>query len=122
MGKAGGQPDGDPHHRQIVDNIVLLLAAGKRSKAGDELTLAIACIGARCRCLPLAVMATRTGMGGFPERLGAGRTLPGQMARCFAIDFVGGDLKAAAPKGIEPVITPSNGEAKQIEISQRRAV
>ncbi|EGY4768535.1 zinc-binding dehydrogenase, partial [Salmonella enterica subsp. enterica serovar Kentucky] len=37
-------------------------------------------------------------------------------ARRFAIDFVGGDLKAAAPKGIEPVITLSSGEAKQIEI------
>ncbi len=30
--------------------------------------------------------------------------------------FVGGDLKAAAPKGIEPVITLSSGEAKQVEI------
>lgn len=37
-------------------------------------------------------------------------------ARRFAIDFVGGDLKAAAPKGIEPVITLSSGEAKQVEI------
>ncbi len=37
-------------------------------------------------------------------------------ARRFAIDFVGGDLKAAAPRGIEPVITLSSGEAKQIEI------
>ncbi|SQD03670.1 glucans biosynthesis protein D [Escherichia coli] len=39
------------------------------------------------------------------------------MGASFAVDFVGGDLKAAAPKGIEPVITLSSGEAKQIEIS-----
>ncbi len=38
------------------------------------------------------------------------------MGASFAIDFVGGDLKAAAPRGIEPVITLSSGEAKQIEI------
>ncbi|MWL74150.1 glucan biosynthesis protein D, partial [Escherichia coli] len=41
---------------------------------------------------------------------------PKVWARRFAIDFIGGDLKAAAPKGIEPVITLSNGEAKQVEI------
>ncbi|MEN1272922.1 glucan biosynthesis protein, partial [Pseudomonas aeruginosa] len=66
---------------------------------------------------PLArVMATRTGMGGFPEGWAPGEHYPEKWARRFAIDFVGGDLKAAAPKGIEPVITLSSGEAKQIEI------
>ncbi|EGC5602767.1 glucan biosynthesis protein, partial [Salmonella enterica] len=45
-----------------------------------------------------------------------GEHYPDKWARRFAIDFVGGDLKAAAPKGIEPVITLSSGEAKQIEI------
>ncbi|XPE66048.1 hypothetical protein ACNKHR_28075 [Shigella flexneri] len=42
-------------------------------------------------------------------------TLSQKWARRFAVDFVGGP-KAAAPKGIEPVITLSSGEAKQIEI------
>ncbi len=66
---------------------------------------------------PLArVMATRTGMGGFPEGWAPGEHYPDKWARRFAIDFVGGDLKAAAPKGIEPVITLSSGEAKQVEI------
>lgn len=54
--------------------------------------------------------------GRFPGRLGAGEHYPEKWARRFAVDFVGGDLKAAAPKGIEPVITLSSGEAKQIEI------
>ncbi len=61
-------------------------------------------------------MATRTGMGGFPEGWAPGEHYPEKWARRFAVDFVGGDLKAAAPKGIEPVITLSSGEAKQIEI------
>ena len=66
---------------------------------------------------PLAnVYATRTGMGGFPEGWAPGENYPKVWARRFAIDFVGGDLKAAAPKGIEPVITLSSGEAKQVEI------
>ncbi|VDY42360.1 glucan biosynthesis protein D [Salmonella enterica subsp. enterica serovar Daytona] len=55
-------------------------------------------------------------MGGFPEGWAPGEHYPDKWARRFAIDFVGGDLKAAAPKGIEPVITLSSGEAKQIEI------
>ncbi len=32
------------------------------------------------------------------------------------MDFIGGDLQAAAPKGIEPVITVSSGTFKQVEI------
>ena len=62
------------------------------------------------------MLATRTGMGGFPEGWAPGEHYPDKWARRFAIDFVGGDLKAAAPKGIEPVITLSSGEAKQVEI------
>lgn len=46
-------------------------------------------------------MATRTGMGGFPEGWAPGEHYPEKWARRFAVDFVGGDLKAAAPKGIE---------------------
>ena len=62
------------------------------------------------------VLATRTGMGSFPEGWAPGEHYPEKWSRRFAIDFVGGDLKAAAPKGIEPVITLSSGEAKQVEI------
>ncbi|MCL2893523.1 glucan biosynthesis protein D [Brenneria tiliae] len=66
---------------------------------------------------PLArVHATRTGMGGFPEGWAPGEHYPAQWARRFAVDFVGGDLKSAAPRGIEPVITLSDGQAKNIEI------
>jgi glucan biosynthesis protein len=54
-------------------------------------------------------------MGGFPEGWAPGENYPKVWARRFAIDFVGGDLKAAAPK-VEPVITLSSGEAKQVEI------
>lgn len=52
----------------------------------------------------------------FPRVGRRANNYPDKWARRFAIDFVGGDLKAAAPKGIEPVITLSSGEAKQIEI------
>ena len=38
-----------------------------------------------------------------------------KMGASFAVDFVGGDLRKLQ-KGIEPVITLSSGEAKQIEI------
>lgn len=62
------------------------------------------------------VNATRTGMGGFPEGWAPGEHYPNVWARRFAVDFVGGDLKAAAPKGIEPVINISSGTLKQVEI------
>lgn len=66
---------------------------------------------------PLArVKATRTGMGGFPEGWSPGEHYPTDWARRFAIDFVGGDLKAAAPKGIEPIINAARGKISQIEI------
>ncbi|PKH24401.1 glucan biosynthesis protein D [Enterobacterales bacterium CwR94] len=62
------------------------------------------------------VKATRTGMGGFPEGWAPGEHYPKEWARRFAVDFIGGDLEAAAPKGIEPVITVSSGLIKQVEI------
>ncbi|TCL06057.1 MULTISPECIES: glucan biosynthesis protein D [Sodalis] len=62
------------------------------------------------------VMATRTGMGGFPEGWAPGEHYPASWARRFAVDFVGGDIKAAAPKGIEPVINASAGKIDNIEI------
>lgn len=62
------------------------------------------------------VYATRTGMGSFPEGWAPGEHFPQQWSRRFAVDFVGGELKDAAAKGIEPVITLSNGQARQVEI------
>jgi len=50
--------------------------------------------------------------GGWPP----GEHFPDVWCRRFAVDFVGGDLKNAAPKGIEPVITVSAGTIKQVEI------
>ena len=97
-----------------------------RCKAGDELDFKYRPLLERAAAgaFPLAnVYATRTGMGGFPDGLGAWAKITRKCgARRFAIDFVGGDLKAAAPKGIEPVITLSSGEAKQVEILLRRAI
>ncbi|SFN31301.1 glucans biosynthesis protein [Izhakiella capsodis] len=62
------------------------------------------------------VYATRTGMGGFPEGWAPGEHYPDVWARRFAVDFIGGDLNAAAPKGITPVIDISSGTIKQVEI------
>lgn len=62
------------------------------------------------------VNATRTGIGGFPEGWAPGEYYPREWARRFAVDFVGGNLQAAAPKGIEPVITVSSGSIRQVEI------
>ncbi|PIJ50090.1 glucan biosynthesis protein D [Erwinia sp. OLTSP20] len=62
------------------------------------------------------VYATRTGMGGFPEGWAPGEHYPQVWARRFAVDFIGGDLNAAAPKGITPVIDVSAGSIKQVEI------
>ncbi|MFH4130307.1 glucan biosynthesis protein, partial [Acinetobacter baumannii] len=90
----------------------------KAVKAGDELDFRYRLYWSAQPPVstPLArVLATRTGMGGFPEGWAPGEHYPDKWARRFAIDFVGGDLKAAAPRGIEPVITLSSGEAKQIE-------
>lgn len=62
------------------------------------------------------VAATRTGMGGFPEGWAPGEHFPEKWSCRFSIDFTGGTLKGAAPKGIEPVITVSSGTVQQIEI------
>lgn len=91
----------------------------KAVKAGDEFAFQYRLYWSAqppVHCPLARVMATRTGMGGFPEGWAPGEHYPEKWARRFAVDFVGGDLKAAAPKGIEPVITLSSGEAKQIEI------
>jgi glucan biosynthesis protein len=106
-----------PTTGETLDNIVCFWQPEKPMKAGDTWTSAI-CTGARCRrSFPAGARAGHAyRYGQLPGRLGAGRTLPGEMVPSFRYRFVGGDLKAAAPKGIEPVITLSSGEAKQIEI------
>ncbi len=54
---------------------------------------------------------------GLPEGWAPGEHYPDKWARRFAIDFVGGDLKAAAPRGIEPVIAPlQRGSRSRLEI------
>ena len=108
-----------PTTGETLDNIVCFWQPEKSIKAGDELEFKYRLYWSAQPPVrsPLArVMATRTGMGGFPEGWAPGEHYPEKWARRFAVDFVGGDLKAAAPKGIEPVITLSSGEAKQIEI------
>ncbi|HAS1786924.1 TPA: glucan biosynthesis protein D [Enterobacter cloacae] len=108
-----------PTTGETLDNVVCFWQPEKAVEAGDELNYKYRltwCAQPPVRS-PLAnVYATRTGMGGFPEGWAPGEHYPKVWARRFAIDFVGGDLKAAAPKGIEPVITLSSGEAKQVEI------
>lgn len=66
---------------------------------------------------PLAqIGATRSGMGGFPEGWAPGERFPSVWCRRFTVDFIAGDLKAAALRGIEPVITVASGQVKQVEI------
>lgn len=108
-----------PTTGETLDNIVCFWQPEKPVRAGDILNF-------RYRLYwraeppvqsPLArVYATRTGMGSFPEGWAPGEHYPQQWSRRFAVDFTGGELRAAAPKGIEPVITLSSGEARQIEI------
>ncbi len=62
------------------------------------------------------MLATRTGMGGFPEGWAPGEHYPKVWARRFAVDFIGGELKANADKGLAPVINVSAGKIKDIEI------
>lgn len=108
-----------PTTGETLDNIVCFWQPKQEIKAGTSLAFNYRLYWAAEPPVrsPLArVMATRTGIGGFPEGWAPGEHYPEKWARRFAIDFVGGDLNAAAPKGIEPVITLSGGEAKQIEI------
>ncbi|ACS86887.1 glucan biosynthesis protein D [Musicola paradisiaca] len=108
-----------PTTGETLDNIVCFWQPEKSVKAGDRLNFAYRLYwsGLPPVKTPLAqVYATRTGMGSFPEGWAPGEHFPEKWSRRFAIDFIGGDLKASAPKGIEPVITLSNGVAKQVEV------
>ncbi|TKI05126.1 glucan biosynthesis protein D [Martelella alba] len=108
-----------PTTGETLDNIVCFwqpaepITAGREYRYGYRLYWS----GEPPVSSPLArVMATRTGMGGFPEGWAPGEHYPATWARRFAVDFVGGELKAAAPKGIEPVINTSSGKIGNIEI------
>ncbi|UYU30204.1 glucan biosynthesis protein D [Siccibacter colletis] len=108
-----------PTTGETLDNIVCFWQPEKAIKAGDTLNFKYRLYWSAQPPVhtPLArVHATRSGMGGFPEGWAPGEHYPKVWARRFAIDFVGPGLKDAAPRGIEPVITLSNGEAKQVEI------
>lgn len=108
-----------PTTGETLDNIVCFWQPEKPVQAGDSLTFQYRlywCAEPPVRSPLARVYATRTGMGSFPEGWAPGEHFPSQWSRRFAVDFRGKDLKAAAPRGIEPVITLSEGVAKQVEI------
>ncbi|MGE9552787.1 glucan biosynthesis protein D [Erwinia amylovora] len=108
-----------PTTGETLDNIVCFWRPAEAIKAGSEHSFSYKLYWSGLppvRSGLSRVNATRTGMGGFPEGWAPGEHYPDVWARRFAVDFVGGDLKAAAPKGIEPVINVTSGTVKQVEI------
>jgi len=108
-----------PTTGETLDNIVCFWQPEKPVKAGDNFTFSYKLYWSSepPERSPLSnVLATRTGMGGFPEGWAPGEHYPDVWARRFAVDFIGGELKAYADKGIEPVINVSAGKIKNIEI------
>jgi len=108
-----------PTTGETLDNIVCFWQPAEAIKAGSEHSFKYKLYWSGLppvRSGLARVNATRTGMGGFPEGWAPGEHYPKVWSRRFAVDFVGGDLKAAAPKGIEPVIEVSSGTLKQVEI------
>ncbi len=108
-----------PTTGETLDNIVCFWQPEKPIQEGDELAFKYRLYWSALPPVhtPLArVHATRTGMGGFPEGWAPGEHYPEKWARRFSVDFVDGALTSFADKGIEPVITLSSGEARQLEI------
>lgn len=108
-----------PTTGETLDNIVCFWQPADAIKAGSEHSFSYKLYWSGLppvRSGLARVNATRTGMGGFPEGWAPGEHYPNVWSRRFAVDFVGGDLKAAAPKGIEPVINVTSGTIKQVEI------
>ena len=106
-----------PTTGETLDNIVCFWQPEKAVKAGDELDFRYRLYWSAQPPVstPLArVLATRTGMGAS-RGWAPGEHYPDKWARRFAIDFVGGDLKA--PRGIEPVITLSSGKRSRLRSS-----
>ncbi len=108
-----------PTTGETLDNIVCFWQPATPVKAGSEVDFAYKLYWS---ALPpvesklARVVSTRTGIGGFPEGWAPGEHFPETWCRRFAVDFTGAELKDAAPKGIEPVITLSSGTFKQVEI------
>ncbi|NUU66448.1 glucan biosynthesis protein [Enterobacteriaceae bacterium BIT-l23] len=108
-----------PTTGETLDNIVCFWQPEKPVQAGDRLDFKYRLYWAAeppVRSELARVYATRTGMGSFPEGWAPGEHYPETWSRRFAVDFVGANLKEAAARGMEPVITLSSGEAKQVEI------
>ena len=108
-----------PTTGETLDNIVCFWQPAEAIKAGSEHSFSYKLYWSGLPPVQsnlARVNATRTGMGGFPEGWAPGEHFPEVWARRFAVDFVAGDLKAAAPKGIEPVINVTSGTIKQVEI------
>lgn len=108
-----------PTTGETLDNIVCFWQPEQTINAGDKLNFSYRLYWSALPPVhsPLArVLDTRSGMGDFPEGWAPGEHYPAKWARRFAVDFIGSELKSAAVQGIEPVITLSSGEAKQLEI------
>ncbi|CCG87814.1 Glucans biosynthesis protein D [Erwinia piriflorinigrans CFBP 5888] len=108
-----------PTTGETLDNIVCCWQPAQAIKAGSEHSFSYKLYWSGLppvRSGLARVNATRSGMGGFPEGWAPGENYPAVWSRRFAVDFVGADLKAAASKGIEPVINVSSGTIKQVEI------
>lgn len=92
-----------PTTGETLDNVVCFWQPEKAIKAGDTLAFNYRLYWSAQPPVqsPLArVMATRTGMGGFPEGWAPGEHYPDKWARRFAIDFVGGELKYQPEKQV----------------------
>lgn len=108
-----------PTTGETLDNIVCFWQPNKPIKAGESLDFNYRLYWSAeppVRSPKSKILATRTGMGGFPEGWAPGEHYPNVWARRFAIDFTGGDLKSFADKGIEPVINTSAGKVSRIEV------
>lgn len=108
-----------PTTGETLDNVVCFWQPAEPVKAGSELAFQYKLYWSGLPPVQselARVEATRSGIGGFPEGWAPGEHFPDVWCHRFAVDFVGGDLKNAAPKGIEPVITVSAGTIKQVEI------
>lgn len=108
-----------PTTGETLDNIVCFWEPEGAIEAGKELQFSYKLYWSAEppeRTHLARIAATRTGIGGFPEGWAPGEHFPAQWCRRFAIDFIGDNLKEAAEKGLEPVITLSAGTFKQVEV------
>ncbi|ANF58594.1 glucan biosynthesis protein D [Halotalea alkalilenta] len=108
-----------PTTGETLDNIVCFWQPEKSIEAGQEYSYRYRLYWSARPPVssPLAnVYATRTGMGGFIEGWAPGEHFPEVWARRFAVDFVGDSLKNPSGGGIEPVITISGGEVRDVHV------